>query len=72
MTHTQDIRRRTDGSIDTNYFLAQSRVHRSDAAQAMVGKSLKHSGGVLAALVALAALSPFLLDEVKFVDGGFL
>lgn len=59
MTETQELRRRTDGSIDTGYYLALGRGHRSEAAHMMTGKALKQSGGVLTVLVALAALLPF-------------
>ena len=59
MNEMQGIHRRTDGSIDTDYYLARGRVRRAEVAQAALGKTIKQSGGILTALVALVAWFPF-------------
>ena len=65
MTETQELRRRTDGSIDTGYYLALGRGHRSEAAHMMTGKALKQSGGVLTSLSPWPRCSRFSGDRVK-------
>ena len=54
MTDTNQIRRRTDGSIDTGFYMARGRRHRSAAAHGLLpdGRARRTNRPPLAALAA--------------------
>jgi hypothetical protein len=55
MTDNQYIRRRRDGSIDTEHYLACALDRRSKAARAIAGSGGRRFRAVLAALITLLA-----------------
>lgn len=59
MTDFETIRRRPDGSIDTDHYLREGRVARGKAAHQAAGAAMQSARKPMFALAALVALLPF-------------
>ncbi|PWJ21252.1 hypothetical protein [Jannaschia seohaensis] len=59
MTDTANIRYRPDGSIDTQFYLAKGRHHRSEAAHTMARQATRKSSKIIAVLAVLGLASFF-------------
>ena len=59
MTDTSSIRRRPDGSIDSGFYIAKGRVHRSKTAHHTAKEASRQSGKALVVLATLGLSTLF-------------
>lgn len=59
MTEHENIRRRPDGSIDTDHYIRKGHVYRSIAAHKTAGSAIQSARKPLLGIAALTALLPF-------------
>ena len=59
MTDTTSIRYRPDGSIDTEFYIAKGRRHRSEAAHDTAKAATRQSGNLLVILTTLGLSALF-------------
>jgi hypothetical protein len=64
MTDATTIRRRPDGSIDTSYYTAKGRLHRSTAARDTARRVTRKSRTALVVLATLGLATLFLGGQI--------